>query len=55
MKKKEMKRLEELEEKAKELFLENTDTKYIIDMLDDNEQKEHKILLEKFILYMKQK
>jgi hypothetical protein len=34
-------RYEELWEKAKRIFLENTDTCYIIDMLDDDEQKEY--------------
>jgi len=44
-----MSRYDELWEKAKLTFLENTDTKYIIDMLDEDEQAEFWKLNEKKI------
>lgn len=45
---KEMKRLEELEEEAKSIFIENSD--YIAgDFLDDEKAKEWRILFDKFL------
>jgi len=38
-------RIEELEEKARRKYIEYSDWKYVIDCLDDDEQKEYKKLM----------
>lgn len=41
------KRIKELEKKAKEMYLENTDWSYIISILDPKEEKEYYDLYDK--------
>ena len=35
------KRVEELEEKARKIYMENTDWDFVLDMLDEDERKEY--------------
>ena len=46
-------RVEELEEKARKIWMENTDWDFVLDMLDEDERKEYDELYD--ILYVRKR
>tara|TARA_Y100000004_G_C8803634_1_gene364557 strand:+ start:462 stop:638 length:177 start_codon:yes stop_codon:yes gene_type:complete len=47
------KRVEELEEKARKIYMENTDWDFVLDMLDEDERKEYDELYD--ILFIRER